>query len=152
PARRGRHRGRAGGQVRVSAVIVAALAIAACGGQQKAPPTAGSGANTGAGSDDDLTIHPHKPGGAAADTPIHKRRNAACEQLGPRLTECAIEDAKKNHDSEALKDIDKVAPLNTKKFIESCEGSEMSSRQVRVLEVCFHDAPDCAQLDECLKN
>jgi len=133
------------------AVIVAALGAIACGGQQKPAPTAGSG--SGSSADDDLTIHPQKPGGtAAADSPIHKRRNAACEQLGPRLTECAIEDAKKNHDSEALKDIDKVAPLNTKKFIEACEGSEMSSRQVRVLEVCYHDAPDCAQLDECLKN
>src|SRR4029077_2877612 len=102
----------------------AALFVVACGGQQKAPPSAGSGSGPSPG--DDLTIHPQKPVGAADSSPIHKRRNAACEQLGPRLTECAIEDAKKNNDREALKDIDKVAPLNTKKFIEECEGSEMS--------------------------
>jgi hypothetical protein len=120
-------------------------ALAACGGKAKPP----------AQPDDDLTIQPGSgkaSGAATPDTPIHQRRDAACEQLGPRLTECAIEDAKKNHHEEALKDIDKVAPLNTKKFIEACEGSEMSSRQVRVLEVCFKEAPDCDGLDECLKN
>lgn len=117
------------------------LWIAACGGKS-APP-----ANP-APPDDELGTKP----APVEDTPIHKRRDAACEQLGPRLTQCAIEDAKAAHNDEALKDIQKVAPVHTKKFVEQCEGGEMSSRQVRVLEVCFKEAPDCAALGECLKN
>ena len=109
--------------------------IAACGGSKPAPanPTPA-------------------PDAAPPDTAIHQRRDAACEALGPRLTQCAIDDAKARNDQEALKDIDKVAPLNTKKFVEQCESSEMSSRQVRVLEVCGQQAPDCAELDRCLAN
>ncbi|HTJ47296.1 MAG TPA: hypothetical protein VL463_34590 [Kofleriaceae bacterium] len=118
-------------------LAILVVMLAACGGSKPAPAN---------------PTPPPDAAAAPADTAIHQRRDAACEALGPRLTQCAIDDAKARNDQEALKDIDKVAPLNTKKFIEQCESSEMSSRQVRVLEVCGKEAPDCAELDRCLAN
>jgi hypothetical protein len=108
----------------------------------------------------------HSEGGAAAApasapadprTPIERRRDAACEQLGPKLTACAVEDAGA---SLASGKIDRsqferdTAPAiqrkNTEEFDKACKGERYSSRQVRVLEVCFRDESRCAPLLECL--
>ena len=107
----------------------------------------------------------HKPEGdalenrSAADprSPIEKRRDAACEQLGPKLTACAVEDARADF---AAGKIDKaqldrdIAPeiqrKNTDEFVTQCKGVSYSSRQVRVLEVCFRTEPRCAPLLDCL--
>lgn len=88
---------------------------------------------------------------------IDRRRDAACEQLGPKLTACAVEDARADL---AAGKIDKAqldrdtAPeilrKNTEKFLEACKGASYSSRQVRVLEVCFREEARCAPLLDCL--
>jgi hypothetical protein len=128
--------------------MLIAIAVAACSGAQQPPP------NTGEGS-----AAPPPP---AHDTrtPLEQRRDAACKQLGPRLTQCAAADAKadltagKSTPEQYKQDTDpRVLQKNTEEFIDKCTGwRDMSSRQVRVLEVCFQQAPDCAQLTECLKN
>ncbi len=121
--------------------------LVACGSKQTPPP-----------KDPDPTP---PPSGVVKDTrtELEKRRDAGCEQLGPRLTACAVEDAKKDVASGKTKQADfekdtspDVQKANTAKFVKECESKQMSSRQVRVLEVCFKEAPDCKELDRCLAN
>jgi hypothetical protein len=90
-------------------------------------------------------------------TPIEQRRDAACDQLGPRLTACAVEDARADLAAGKITrtqlDQDTAPAIqhqNTENFLKACKGSSYSSRQVRVLEVCSRDAPDCGQLVDCL--
>jgi hypothetical protein len=128
-------------------VLVTASTLAACGSKQQTPVE-----NTGTGS-----------AAAPADTrtAIEKRRDAACEELGPRLTTCAVNDAKaalaggtitqKQYD-----DITQSGVLekNTEEFIESCEKPKTaySSRQIRVLEVCPKEELECEPMIACLDN
>jgi len=126
-------------------LVALVIALAACGGSQQPPP------NT-----DEPTAQPPPH---AARTPFEQRRDAACKQLGPKLTQCAVEDAKADLDAGKVsaeqfkRDTDsRVLAKNTEEFVDKCTTGDMSSRQVRVLEVCYRDAPDCAQLRECLKN
>ena len=120
--------------------------IVACGGKQPVVANGGGGGGSAAPVNDQRT-------------PIEKRRDAACDQLGPKLTACAVEDAK--HDLDAGKitkqqfDQDTatgVQAKNTEEFEKACKGTDMSSRQVRVLEVCFREEHQCDPLGECLKN
>jgi hypothetical protein len=88
---------------------------------------------------------------------LEKRRDAACEQLGPKLTACAVEDAradlaagkvdKAQFDRDTAPEIQRK---NTEEFVTACKGASYSSRQVRVLEVCFREEARCAPLLECL--
>jgi hypothetical protein len=120
--------------------------LAACGGPQHQPD--GSG---GRGAVRD----PAPP--AYMGTPIEQRRDAACDQLGPKLTACAVEDARA---SLAAGKIDKAqfdkdtAPAvqrrHTEKFETACKAKPYSSRQVRVLEVCLREETRCGPLLECL--
>jgi hypothetical protein len=90
-------------------------------------------------------------------TPIEKRRDSACEQLGPKLTACAVEDARADlaagKVAQAQFDRDtapEVQRKNTEEFVTACKGASYSSRQVRVLEVCFGEETRCAPLVQCL--
>ncbi|HEX8107453.1 MAG TPA: hypothetical protein VF516_06965, partial [Kofleriaceae bacterium] len=97
----------------------------------------------------------------AADprTPIERRRDAACDALGPRLTACAVADARADL---AAGKIDQrqferdTAPAvqrkNTEEFEARCKAARTSSRQVRVLEVCFRAEAQCAPLLDCLAH
>jgi hypothetical protein len=120
-----------------------ALVLAACG--SKKPPVA----------EPDDTLGPGPGSGSAhADSEIHRRRDAACVALGPRVTACAVEDAKATMTPEELKslDLEATARVHQREFVKECSSAELSSRQVRVYEVCAREAPDCAALDACLKN
>ena len=101
------------------------------------------------------------PGGGSATpvahdtrTPLEQRRDAACEQIQPRLTDCAVDDAKKTMKPDELAKLkpDELRGAHKQKFLKECKGSSMSSRQVRVLEVCYREEKDCDPLAECLKN
>ncbi len=119
-----------------------ALVLAACGGKTPAP------------AEPDDTLTEHGASGVHADTAIHRRRDAACEALAPRMTACAVEDARATMtpaELEAL-DLEATAKVHQREFVKQCTADELSSRQVRVYEVCTAEAPDCAALDACLKN
>jgi hypothetical protein len=91
-------------------------------------------------------------------TAIERRRDTACEQLGPALTACAVADAKADlasgkitqaqFDKDASPDVQRGL---TKQWLDKCE-VPMSSRQVRVLEVCYREEQDCDPLTQCLQN
>ena len=127
--------------------LLFALAIAACASKQTTPV-----GNSGSGSDS---------AGPAKDTrsEIEQRRDAACQTLGPRITKCAIEDAKRDLAVGKVKkeQFDKdtgpdVQRKNTDEFIKKCSGEAYSSRQVRVLEVCQKEETECEPLLACLDN
>src|SRR4051812_27005708 len=89
-------------------------------------------------------------------TALERRRDAACDTLGPRVTSCAVEDAKadlaagkvtkENFDKDTAPAIVKK---NTEKFVDECRGHDYSSRQVRVLEVCQKEESECEPLLSC---
>jgi hypothetical protein len=119
------------------------LWLAACGGPQRGAD--GSGA-------------PARPAPVAyMGTPIEQRRDAACDQLGPKLTACAVEDARHNLAAGKIEkqqfDRDTAPEIqhkNTEEFLKVCKGTAYSSRQIRVLEVCFREEAQCAPLLDCL--
>jgi hypothetical protein len=123
------------------------LLLAACGSK-----------STKSGDGDTLPddLHPNGNGGGGepAMTELEKRQAAACEQLGPKLTECAVADARATMSAEELAklDIENTAPIHTREFVKSCKAQTMSSRQVRVYEVCMHEETECAALTQCLEN
>lgn len=121
--------------------------LAACGGPQHKAEGGGSASH-----------EPPAPlTNVNTETPIDQRRDAACDHLGPKLTACAVEDARANL---AAGKIEKqqferdTAPVIqrklTEKFLKTCKGAAYSSRQVRVLEVCFREETECAPLLDCL--
>ena len=123
------------------------LVVVACG--PKHTDTIGNG------SDPDPTP-PTKPD---TRTAIEKRRDIACETLGPKITSCAVADAKAEMEAGKVskeqfeKDTASgVLKKNTEKFIEQCQKSPYSSRQVRVLEVCQKEETECGPLLSCLDN
>ena len=126
--------------------LAALIMIAACSGAQQPPPNNTTGSA--------------EPVARDTRTPFEQRRDAACKQIAPKLTACAAEDAKADLDAgkttaaEYKKDVDpRVLDKNTQDFIDTCTRSrDMSSRQVRVLEVCFKQATECGPLNDCLKN
>lgn len=96
---------------------------------------------------------------AAADsrTPIERRRDTACDQLGPRITACAVDDARADLSAGKITKADfdrdtapEVRTKNTEKFVEACKSHAYSSRQIRVLEVCPHQEAQCGPLLDCL--
>ena len=116
------------------------IALAACGPKTTPPPPESRGSN------------------ADARPEIDKRRDVACERVGSKLTECAVADAKAELDAgritRAAFDADTDPAIQrrlTAKFIKECR-VPMSSRQVRVLEVCFKQEPECEPLADCLTH
>jgi hypothetical protein len=118
--------------------------LVACGGSQKKPPPT-----------NDID-----PPGVVQDTrtPIQKRRDAACDALGPKLVQCAVDDAKRDLATGKITQKQFDADTAPKwrdglraDWDKKCK-VDMSSRQVRVLEVCFHEEQECAPLVDCLHH
>ena len=124
--------------------LLLAAVLVACGGKSTPSTTP---------PDDD-------PPGVVQDTrsPIEKRRDAACEQLRPKLVQCAVEDARAEHEAGRMSKQDFEANTASgvqeklgDEWMKSCR-VEMSSRQVRVLEVCYREEPQCGPLIACLEH
>ena len=126
------------------------LALAACSGKQQPSPQPPP-SNQGGGAE---------PAPAQDTRPeIERRRDAACRQLGPKLAQCAVEDSRaqlaagkitrQQHEEATKPDIVRALAEDWRK---KCSDGYMSSRQVRVLEVCFREETECAPLEACLKN
>lgn len=135
-------------RVRVVMVMrsVALIVLVACGGSKPAPATGGSG--------------PTEPPGVVTDTrsEIEKRRDTACEKLRPRLVQCAVADAQAALEAGKISkqqfETDTSPGVRDKlgsEWMKSCR-VEMSSRQVRVLEVCDREEQQCGPLVACLDH
>jgi hypothetical protein len=124
--------------------LVIAL-VAACGGSNASTP---NNQNT-------TPIQ----GPAETRTPIEKRRDDACDALAPKITQCAVQDAKADvatgkitqaqYDKDAAPEVQRK---NSEEYAMKCKSQQLSSRQVRVLEVCFKAETECGPLLACLDN
>ncbi len=122
------------------------LALGACGPKPAPSPT----------------HHADPLPGVVEDTrsEFEKRLDTACKALGPPLTACAVEDAKAAHAEGRVSKakLDEITKPNvqaalTADWNKKCYlPDKRTSRQVRVLEVCFAEEKQCAALIECLAN
>ena len=134
-------------------ILACALGVAtasgACGSAPSAPPSAPGDEQA-------------RGGGEATDTrsEFERRLEAACTALGPRLTACAVADSRADLEAgtltqqqfEAATKPDIQAAL-TRDWNERCNRPDrMSTRQVRVLEVCAQEETECAPLVDCLEH
>ncbi len=126
------------------AVVLAALAGTACGSKQPTGATTGSGGGS--------AVAP------APATPYMARRTAACEKLGPRITDCALTDAKSDLAAGKVKQADfdasttpAILKKNTSEFVEACAVAG-TTFQLRVLEVCEKEETECGALLDCLAH
>lgn len=126
--------------------FAATLAVAACGPKTTPPVENAGSADTTAPKQDTRTA-------------IEKRRDAACETLGRRVTNCALDDTKADYAAGKVpkaqfeKDTAPgVLEKNTEKYVEECTHASYSSRQIRVLEVCQKEETECEPLLACLDN
>lgn len=120
--------------------ILAFVILVACGGSQKTEPM----------KNDPDPVPVYKD----TRTELEKRRDSACEHIQPKLTTCAVEDARKTMSPAELEKLkpDELLAKHKQEFLKQCKGSAMSSRQVRVLEVCDREETECGPLADCLKN
>jgi hypothetical protein len=127
----------------VKALLLAA-ALAACGGGQKPPPP-----DEG---DDDLSAL--TPPDAAPMTELQRRQVAACDQVIPRLVDCTVELGLRDQPPEKIAeaDIEHTAPIHKREELKKCKAAQLSSRQIRVLEVCDREESECEPLIACLDN
>jgi len=126
------------------------LLLVACGGHQQQQQKQ-------IVSDDDLASLSSGPGESEPPPPedeLHRRQYAACEQIIPRMTSCAVDDAKKNMTAEQLKnlDVDATAKIHTREYTKKCKKCALNGYQVRVLEVCYAQTDNCDDLRDCLDN
>jgi hypothetical protein len=121
--------------------IVLIFGLAACGGGQHPDSTKTS-------DTDPVPVYKD------TRTPLEQRRDTACEHVQPKLTQCAVADAKATMSPKELSELkpDELVSAHKQKFLKECKGSAMSSRQVRVLEVCDREESECEPLAECLKH
>lgn len=122
------------------------VALIACGGKQTPTPSNGSGS---------------ADAGPVKDTrnAFQKRLATACESVGKHITDCAVADAKKEVEAGRMtqKDFDlntkpEILEKNTEEFVKKCDVPAMTSRQVRVLEVCHKEETECDPFLDCLSH
>lgn len=123
------------------------VALVACGGKQTPSGGSGSGSSVETGPVKDTRNE------------FQKRLATACEDAGKRITECAVADAKKEVEAGRMKQSDfelntkpEVLEKNTEEFVKKCNVPSMSSRQVRVLEVCHKEETECEPFLDCLSH
>lgn len=117
-------------------LLGAALWLSACGGSGSTTP-------------------PKEPEAPKPEmTEMQRRQGAACEALSPKLTQCAYESAKRSLTEEEMKkeQVVEKMPEHTKQLTDECKQQQMSSRQVRVYEVCMREESECGPLMDCLEN
>lgn len=118
-------------------IVLVALLCAACGPSTPKQDT-----------DPDPTPPTAKP-----QTEIEKRQDAACRAVGAKLKQCAIDDDAKMSPAEREKaDVAHTAPILEREYIKECTGRYLSSRQIRVREVCLHEETECDPFLSCLDN
>jgi len=126
---------------------VLCFALVACGGKQPTTPGTGSSATVDAGPVKDTR------------TELEKRLAGACLAAGTKVTQCAVDDAKKEVEAGRMSEKDfklnteaKILEKNTEDFVKKCDNPTTSSRQVRVLEVCHKEETACEPFLDCLSH
>ena len=92
-------------------------------------------------------------------TPIEKRRDAACEKVGAKSAQCAVEESNQKFASGKISKTEHEQAIEPKivraladKYTSECKRPQLSSRQVRVYEVCLREETECGPFLSCLDN
>jgi hypothetical protein len=92
-------------------------------------------------------------------TPIEKRRDEGCVKVGKMSARCAVEDSNqrfakgeitKTEHEQAIEP--KIVRALADKYTSECRHIDMSSRQVRVMEVCMREETECGPWQSCIAN
>jgi hypothetical protein len=121
-----------------------AFALAACGSKQEPPPKEPD----------------HTPAVQDTRSPLEKRRDAACDVVGKRVSACAVEDAKRDLAAGKVtkeqfdqNTAPQIVAKNAEKYSDKCKDKrDYSSRQIRVLEKCPTYETQCEPFLRCLDN
>jgi hypothetical protein len=126
---------------------VSLLCMTACSGSSASTP-----APANAGYEPAAQTSPEEERKQADLERLRRYQEAACDQVGTVLTECAVDDARKQLSSEELAklDIEKTATLHKAEFVDRCTESAMSLRQVKVFDGCLAGKTSCEAFLECL--
>jgi hypothetical protein len=86
-----------------------------------------------------------------AQAKLRSRQEAACQNVGKAVFECAVEDARATMAPEefAKLDVQQLEPEHMQQFMDECTSADMSARQVSVYETCLEDTR-CTVFVPCL--
>lgn len=132
-----------------------ALAVSACSGKSAEGPSepttqAAEAQDKSQGKPQDKNDREAKRKRALAA--LKARQQAACEQMSEILTDCAVQDARKQMSPKELAELDleNTAPRHRAEVQDQCLAVDMSPRQVRVIESCLAKDTACTVFLPCL--
>jgi predicted small lipoprotein YifL len=127
----------------LAALLVASLA--ACSGSE--------GGSKGSETPAAETKSPEQQKQEESERKLRAAQESAIEAMCDRLFDCAVEDTRKNKPKEL-----EGANLEEMrgKYMAECEEeygrSQLSPRQVKVIQKCVNEAPTCGELETCLQD
>jgi uncharacterized cysteine cluster protein YcgN (CxxCxxCC family) len=129
----------------LAAVLVASLA--ACSGSE------GSGKESTTPADPVAKETPEQQKQAESERKLHAAQESAVEALCERLADCAVEDAMKmspEERKEKIGNVDELLPRARAQCEEEANRSNLSPRQVKVVQKCVSQEKTCESLLNCL--
>ncbi len=135
------------GPIVLAAVLWATLPACSGGGAESGEPAKAAGAGQGSGA----------ASPAPAPSPEQKLRAAqesAVQAMCERLVECAVKEARAtmSPDEVAQLELEKTAPRLRDECEDEGARTQLSPRQVTVVQRCVNDAATCDALQTCLNE
>lgn len=133
---------------RVLAALALALAAAACsgsegGGKESETPAAGQPAKS-----------PEEARREESERKLHAAQESAVEAMCERLADCAVEDAQKSMTPEERKEklgnVEELLPRYRAECEEEGNKSDLSPRQVKIIQSCVTEQKTCETFVPCL--
>lgn len=133
---------------RVLAAALLVASLAACSGSEggskdSETPAAGEPAKT-----------PEQEKQEEAERKLHAAQESAVEAMCERLADCAVEDANKTMTPEERKEklgnVDELIPRYRAECEEEANKSDLSPRQVKIIQACVTEKKSCETFVPCL--
>jgi hypothetical protein len=95
-----------------------------------------------------------EPAAGSSEAKLRAAQASAVEAMCERLVQCAVESARANMtpDEVAELNLDETAPRLREQCQEDGDKSQLSPRQVRVVQRCVNEAAECEALQTCLEQ
>ena len=126
-----------------AALLGAAACSGSSGGQDTTAPAGGGEPTPGGGE-----TTPEED----AERKLRAAQDSAVEAMCERLTDCAVEDARREMSPEELAklNLEELVPMHRAECEEQYGQKSLSPRQIKIIQGCVNDAGDCDALHECL--
>jgi len=133
-------------------LLISLALVVCCGSSTPGDTEKPHGNDGGEGRVDDPPADPETVRRQENLRKLREAQEGGCLPMCERITECAVADARKNMSPEELAklDLEKTAPQNTEQCTDSCNGSELSLRQVKVMYECLNLQGECPKYLACL--